>query len=454
MKSNSKNILHILFVNALLITNIQSCPIYLTISLDSILSEESRIEINWGPNCIDKPEWIGIFQEDPAISTKPAKDCIRNITTLYGKYVTKVNLGKLYFPGGWERDDDQLQLVSYAKGKCLPFYVASFAYNDDLIRVECLKIQPNWMRLSDQNIGKVPLKNLFIPGTHSSGAYNNYNYKNHSILVQTFGCSQNLDIWSQLVFGIRYLDLKIGYREETNDFWIVNENMMITPLQPVLDDVKHFVKVSGEIVIVDFTSFPIGFHKQPERHSMLLKYLLRELKEVAFRRSDSIDAINSYDLTMNDMRKENKNIIITYRLEKLASGERECDLIWPSWKKFSIRNQNLTKALDFMRVLFTQKDELELTKNKGWIFEAITTIEETLNSQKTIKSARNRASELNSNILNFIGGPWSLTANVVTLDFFSSTNLIDIAIYANSHKAFTYANNNLTKFDIKNNNYY
>ena len=41
-----------------------------------------------------------------------------------------------------------------------------------------------------------------------------------------------------------------------------------------------------------------------------------------------------------------------------------------------------------------------------------------------------------------------MAANVVTLDFFSTTNLVDIAIYSNTNKAFTYANNELTNFDI------
>lgn len=53
-------------------------------------------------------------------------------------------------------------------------------------------------------------------GSHCSGAYisNQYYDKNaikthHS--MEEYTLTQYLDIWSQLVFGIRYLDLSIGY---------------------------------------------------------------------------------------------------------------------------------------------------------------------------------------------------------------------------------------------------
>ena len=50
---------------------------------------------------------------------------------------------------------------------------------------------------------------LYEKGTHSSGAYDN-TAKHQSALMRNYGCAQNLDVWSQLVFGIRFLNFKIG----------------------------------------------------------------------------------------------------------------------------------------------------------------------------------------------------------------------------------------------------
>ena len=135
----------------------------MTIALNGKNVKESFLEINWGPNCLnDRPDWIGVFREDPSISYARPDDSIHNIRNASGKYLTNVRIGEIQFPGGWNKNDDPKTLVSYAKGKCLQFYVAGYRDND-MIRMECLKIQPNWMGWSE-NIGKVPLKELFIPG--------------------------------------------------------------------------------------------------------------------------------------------------------------------------------------------------------------------------------------------------------------------------------------------------
>lgn len=43
-----------------------------------------------------------------------------------------------------------------------------------------------------------------------------------------------------------------------DNFCIVNENKLVRPLKSVLKDVKRFVQLSHEVVILDFSSFPIG----------------------------------------------------------------------------------------------------------------------------------------------------------------------------------------------------
>lgn len=47
-------------------------------------------------------------------------------------------------------------------------------------------------------------------GTHCSGCF--YTKSNaQNVLVEKFGFTQNFDVWTQLVLGIRYLDISLGY---------------------------------------------------------------------------------------------------------------------------------------------------------------------------------------------------------------------------------------------------
>lgn len=49
---------------------------------------------------------------------------------------------------------------------------------------------------------------MFLPGTHNSGAYGGT-----AGFLEKYILNQDMDIWTQLVFGVRYLDLRVGYYE-------------------------------------------------------------------------------------------------------------------------------------------------------------------------------------------------------------------------------------------------
>lgn len=181
------------------------CPIYLSISP---ISENSFLEINWGPKCPNPAEWIGLYAEDPSISYLPPLYTINLNRRPTGHIKTTVKLGELHLPRGWSKNQAAFSSPDHTKSACLPFYVASF--NDHAIQtIDCLKIHPNWMQ-SMSEIRNVSLKNLFIPGTHCSGCFDSRSEGTYSLLLKKFGFVQNFDVWTQLVFGIRYLDLSIG----------------------------------------------------------------------------------------------------------------------------------------------------------------------------------------------------------------------------------------------------
>uniref|UniRef100_A0A1B0B8W0 Phosphatidylinositol-specific phospholipase C X domain-containing protein n=1 Tax=Glossina palpalis gambiensis TaxID=67801 RepID=A0A1B0B8W0_9MUSC len=304
---------------------VNSCPIYLTIASNGKTLQESNLELNWPPDCYTRPEWIGFYSDNPAISFTQPLLRIENVSDTTFKMPIKQKLGKLRFPGGWNRNDFNILATEYSKGKCLNYYVASFNGNE-LLAVECLKIYPNWLTKLP-NIRKLPLKDLFIPGTHASGAYITDYIKTKSFFIKDYAASQYFDVWSQLVFGIRYLDLSIGYKTQDNadlknadHFWIVNENMFINQLRYILKDIRRFVNISGEVVIIDFSSFPVGFYKHPERHSELLNMLKSELGSLAYQRNTSMVKA-CFELTVEQIKKSQKSLIILYPLEELSQSE-------------------------------------------------------------------------------------------------------------------------------------
>ncbi|XP_017042983.1 uncharacterized protein LOC108089317 [Drosophila ficusphila] len=426
-----------------------NCPVYLTVSLTGKTLQDTFLEVNWGPNCYGPPEWIGIYGQDPTTSNFQPELRIDGIENSTGKMITPIKLGKLRFPGGWNRQDSEEQPATrYPKGKCLPHFVASYK-GTELLTVDCLKIQPNWMT-QIKYLNKVPLKKIFLPGTHASGAFTGSSKKSSSILVRDYLVAQQFDIWSQLVFGIRYLDFSIGYKNmntetDSDNFWIANENMLITPLVAILRDVHQFVKRSGEMVVLDFSSFPIGFYKHPEIYSSLFRLLRQELGDEAFQRNVAKDE-HCADRNFGDLQQQGKHLVILFPTQELPYPENESNIICPSWRRFSTSFMNISQTLDYMRLLFSRKPDSPV-RDDGWIFTAVRSMEQTLNAHK-LETAKERAAVLNPKVNQWLKGPWGNNANVVALDYFSNTNIVDWAISVNTHKAFIMANKDFINLEL------
>lgn len=150
----------------------------------------------------------------------------------------------------------------------------------------------------------------------------------------------------------RYLKLKNRCKEPKNDsnsspsFWIVNENLFIAPLLPILKDIRLFATLSKEVVIVNFVDFPIGeiqfrtfemilksglihsfffphfvgFYHNPERHLLLLQILATELGDITYTKPWD-GGLDSGNLTLDMMDRSGKNLIIQYNEKTTVDGE-------------------------------------------------------------------------------------------------------------------------------------
>lgn len=48
---------------------------------------------------------------------------------------------------------------------------------------------------------------------------------------------------------------------DADNFWIVNDSIFISSLLPMLKEIRNFAVISGEVIIVDFSHFPLGTNK-------------------------------------------------------------------------------------------------------------------------------------------------------------------------------------------------
>ncbi|XP_001843372.2 uncharacterized protein LOC6032835 [Culex quinquefasciatus] len=428
-----------------------TCPVFLTLSSLSRHIEDASVVINWGPDCESPPDWIGLYTKNPAFSDDPPVLKIEVNDRKNGEVITNQKFGKQRLPGGWSYDEVLRHIPKRrAKPLCFDLYLVSYNHHNKLQIFDCLKIQPNWM-FTEKSIGNVSLKDLFLPGTHCSACYQTKANANNNLLKKV-GFHQDLDIWTQLVFGVRYLDFSIGYHpyhNSTRNFWVMNEGYRVGWILPILHDIRRFVILSEETIVLDFRRFPLGFHSHPEQHAEFLSILDQELGDLTYRRpyfeNADDDQTVSYHLTIEDMRRQGKYILITYNH---AASLNDSDLIWAPWTKYSSSSLKHTELGQFMNKLFSQKHP-DAPKNIGWSFHGVQGYQSSSSSEEIYLMPKERANLTNPKLMRMLGGPWSLRANAVLLDFFTNTNLIDMAVHTNRYKTLKSMGDEVIVLDIQ-----
>lgn len=170
--------------------------------------------------------------------------------------------------------------------ECIGYCIAYHSRNKILAK-NCLKTNPTWMFDSFAWFGARSLPSLMLPGTHNSGTYPHQLDKTVLQMINKYQINQDESIFNQLVYGIRYLDLRVGYSKVKNNpetLWIYHDIFRTdVSLSDVLDQVSRFLDLtSHEIVIIDFHRFTVGFQNenilvQQERHKRVLDLLFRKL---------------------------------------------------------------------------------------------------------------------------------------------------------------------------------
>lgn len=313
----------------------------------------------------------------------------------------------------------------------------------------CFRTNAFWMNEMRQQLENKKVRQLFLPGTHDSASYKyNFDPNRMETLVSRYTLTQDDDILSQLVHGIRYLDIRVGYyRSNDEHFWANHGISRIHPLSDILRQAKEFVDSTDEIIILDFQEFPVGFSRGLEIHKQLLfflyqqvkrykKYSLKILTVIKFilkLENYAADPDLTWDAHLKDIWRSGKRIIVAYDHFAMVQDEGH-GFLWQSvrqrWGKVKEGAAQLEKFLRGSRSNLT--NEFQTSRPFAEMAELTPEAVDVLTNR--YGGLRSLAASVNWNVSKLYNGDFGVGANIVAVDFYQATNLVQIAIDWNKRK--------------------
>ncbi|RWS01412.1 uncharacterized protein B4U79_13100 [Dinothrombium tinctorium] len=266
-----------------------------------------------------------------------------------------------------------------------------------------------------------------LPGTHNSGSYFE-GYKKRFVynLIDKYTICQDENVFNQLAYGIRYIDLRVMYNPKEKDgkkynFWIAHDTWrMNQTLESIFQQIKDFLDATkSEIVILDFHRFPKGFDtdalSKHEQIALLLETFFGDYLSPAF---------NEYRITVEELIQSNKRLVIGYGyddLDKIYLYKRVRQ-IWADTDSVSDLHDYFKSNLCHTPSSFAEAAMAELTPK---IVKVI------LDSYGGL---RNLADLINPQLTRWFRDEWPHCANIIASDFFLGNNIIEISIEMNRRR--------------------
>jgi hypothetical protein len=239
--------------------------------------------------------------------------------------------------------------------------------------------------------------------------------------------TQDDDILSQLIHGIRYIDLRVGYYRSTKEkFWANHGISRLHALTDIFSQIKEFVDATNEIVIVDFQEFPVGF-KGVDTHKQLVFFIFQELSEYA------VDPDLTWDASLGDIWRSGKRIILAYDNYNIVQNEG-LGILWTSvrqrWGKVRDSSEKLIKFLRESRT--NSSKEFQTSRPFAEMAELTAEAVDVLTNK--LGGLRKMADKVNFDVSKLYSSNFGYHANIVAVDFYRSTNIIESALKWNYQK--------------------
>ncbi|XP_065341459.1 PI-PLC X domain-containing protein 1-like [Cloeon dipterum] len=409
--------------------------VHLTVSSIANRSTLNQLELNWMGASPASGDWIGIFNSDPTVSgTANPLERLDLSPTDAGKgfYVTNTKVDSYVNSGS------EFGFVS----KCLAYHIGYVSSGGQVLASSCLRLEPTWM--ADMvGLGDQIIKDIFIPGTHDSGAYSKYDPVLGESIVLKYALTQDEDLLAQLIRGVRYLDIRPAYYGKFSDrfsqsvlchfprcrpqraenqtgFWINHGIVQVHRLEVVVAQVRQFLaNTEKEIVIFDVREFPYGFNSDAI-HEKLIAYLQQEFSQYIIPRGPE-----GWSSRISDLRASGGGkLIISYDNSNMYN---KYDWLW---NRVEHKWGNVRTLVD----LYSYLSEISTPTNNAW--SAMTELTPGTWDVITDKfgGLRKMADSVNRNVTSWYQGSWGRTANVVAVDFYRGSDIVRTAIEWNKQK--------------------
>lgn len=406
------------------------------------------LQITWDTtNCSTRPHRVAIFRTEgddnqsfyfPDMAGSLWETAVPG--DVKGTVVSNFSVPRR-FPGGWNKGQD-LEPEQLNATLFYPFRAVLFDENNNVLNYAALKVRPNWMEyLRNRGLDNLRLSEMMFPGTHNSGSFSRKFHEADSQVVR-FLLTQDMDMWEQLVWGVRYFDIRVGFYPQNfgdqqdpshpdhgQKYWINHDMVRVQALRPILEDLRAFLKLCPyEFVILDFHRFPVGFAESnsPSPHVGLIAMIREVLGEFMLRREGANPLATLRDLI--DMKAQ---LLVSY-----GDKEWQKDNVW-LWPAIPQHWGNKQDTADLVSYLDAQVKTMNLKHRQLWAMMAELTptmIDIMLNLNRS--NLRYLANQVNHNITQLAReGYWFDNANIIAVDFIESTDLVRIAAESNFARA-------------------
>jgi len=127
---------------------------------------------------------------------------------------------------------------------------------EEVLASACLRSEPGWMEEHRESLQELKIGDLMLVGAHDAGAYREYEGIGDDNWATSAVFAQEEDLLHQLIWGVRFLDIRAGFYPTTDErFWLVHGIIKTHPMMEGINDVKEFLANTREIVVWEINGF-------------------------------------------------------------------------------------------------------------------------------------------------------------------------------------------------------
>ncbi|XP_032780969.2 PI-PLC X domain-containing protein 1 isoform X2 [Daphnia magna] len=309
--------------------------------------------------------------------------------------------------------------------RCQHYWAAYVRQNNQIVTCNCLRARPNWMSDMKDKIKDVKLRELYLPGTHDAAAYERYVGLSSENMKTKYAITQDEDLFHQLSFGVRYLDMRIIFLPNASNpdvrFWTHHGSYILRPLVNDTALVREFISRTEEIVIFDIHG---GDNLDQEVG------VRQELQNLLYEEFGEWMAPSNltWEATLNDFWSTGKRLVVTCNETNILGTPYFWPAIWHQWG-----NVNTVEDLEtYLTGVMERAADGQL--ETAWSAMAELTPNSIDVTTDRLGGLRNAADLVNRNVTTWFRERWSEWATIVSLDFFLGSNIVDLAIQENQRR--------------------